>query len=105
MGDLDAVLVEDGPGLRRRLYASSNVAHLFERIRIEQNPTEFDDLGRVLGNIHPMLITGSRDVDHDVAVDGEGGSWLLRRHAGQKTEARAGTHGTGVRPVLQRRCV
>lgn len=45
--------------------------HLLERVGINQNPPELNDLRRVLGHIYAMFVAGGRDVNDDVAVDVE----------------------------------
>lgn len=80
-------------------------AHLLEGIRIEQNPAKLDDLRRVLGHVYTMLVTGGRDVDHDVTIDGEGRDWLLRRHDAKRRKP-VRVHGEALRPGLQaRKCL
>lgn len=54
---------------------------LFESVGVKENPSKLNDLGRVLGNVDTVFITGGRNMDHDVAVDVELGH-LLRRHGG-----------------------
>ncbi|KAK1247827.1 hypothetical protein MKX07_000715 [Trichoderma sp. CBMAI-0711] len=56
-------------------------SNLFESVGVKENPSKLNDLGRVLGNVHTVLIAGGRNMDDDVAVDVELGH-LLRRHDG-----------------------
>lgn len=53
--------------------------HLLERVCVEQDPTKLNHLGRVLCHINAVLVTGGRNMDHDIAIDVELGQ-LLRRH-------------------------
>lgn len=45
-------------------------AHLFECLRVHQDPTNFDNLGRVLGNVDAMFIAGRGHMNDHVAVEG-----------------------------------
>jgi len=58
------------------------LSYLVKRLCIEQDPADLNHLGRVLGDVHTMLVAGGRNVDDDVAVD------LERRGLG-------GSHGDG----------
>lgn len=55
------------------------LSYLLAGLCVEQNPTQLNDLGRVLGHVHAVLVAGGRDVDDDVAVELGGGS-LNGRH-------------------------
>lgn len=57
------------------------ISNLFKSAGINENPSELNDLGGVLGHIYTVFIAGGRNVDHDVAVDVELGH-LLRSHDG-----------------------
>lgn len=67
--------------------------YLLERVRIKENPTELDNLGRVLGNVDAVLITGGRHVDHDVAIDVELGNLLGRHDGGRGWESTTAEDG------------
>ena len=47
------------------------VAYLLHGVSIEENPSQLDDLGGILGDIDAMLVTGGGNVDHDIAIDVE----------------------------------
>lgn len=44
-------------------------AHLLERVCIHQDPTELDNLRRVLCHINAVLIAGGRNMNHNIAID------------------------------------
>lgn len=58
-------------------------AHLFERLCVKQDPSKLNNLGRVLGDVHAVLIASGCDVDHDIAVDVELVAGGRTRHFGQ----------------------
>lgn len=55
------------------------ISNLFKRVGINENPAKLNDLGGILCHIYTVFIAGSRNVDHDVAVDVEL-RHLLRSH-------------------------
>lgn len=55
---------------------------LVEALRVKQDPSELDNLSRVLGNINSVLVASGCDVDNHVAVDTELGS-TGSRHVGR----------------------
>ena len=64
----DTRKVKGGRGRETLSQRFSELAHLLEVMGVEQNPAKLDQLGRVLCNVDTMLITGSRNVDHDVSI-------------------------------------
>lgn len=61
------------------LQVSSGVAYLVERLGVDHDPAELNDLGRVLGHIHAVFVACGRNMDHDVSI-GMGWRRLLVRH-------------------------
>jgi len=45
------------------------LAYLLQVLAVEKHPANFDHLGRVLGDIHSMLITRSGHMYDNVSVD------------------------------------
>lgn len=56
------------------------ISNLLQTVSIKENPSKLNDFGGILGNVDTVFIAGSRNMDHDVAVDVE--LRLLRRHDG-----------------------
>ena len=54
-------------------------AYLLERLRVKENPSKLNHLGRVFRHVNAMLVARGSYVDDDVAVDVELGR-LLGRH-------------------------
>lgn len=54
-------------------------AHLVESLCIDQDPPNFNDLGRILCNVHTMFVAGRGHVDDNIAVNIQG-SWRESRH-------------------------
>lgn len=67
--------------------------HLLAGLCVEQDPTQLDDLGRVLGHVHAVLVAGGRDVDDDVAVELRRGS--LNGGHGERYRGRDGYSRVG----------
>lgn len=47
----------------------STSAYLLAVLGIQENPSELNDLGRVLGNVYAVLIAGGCNVDDDISVE------------------------------------
>lgn len=43
--------------------------YLVTALGVEQDPSQLDDFGRVLGDIDPMLVTGGGDVNDDISIE------------------------------------
>lgn len=71
--------------------------HLLQRLGVEKNPAELNNLGRVLCDVDSMLIAGGCDVDHDIAIDVELVTSLGTRHFGRKATTWPMTKGCTVR--------
>lgn len=56
-------------------------AYLVESLCIYQDPPDLNDLGRILGDIHPVFVAGRGHVDDNIAVNVQG-SWRESRHGG-----------------------
>ena len=56
-------------------------AYLLEVVGIQQNPTELNNLGGILGHVNTVLVAGGRNVNDHVAVHLERRT-LLSRHDG-----------------------
>lgn len=59
---------------------AKGISNLLQAVSIKENPSKLNDFGGILGNVDAVFIAGSRNMDHDVAVDVE--LRLLRRHDG-----------------------
>ena len=68
--DEHALAVQLHPGVSKNLLASMGLprAHLLAGLRVQQDPSQLNDLGGVLGHIHAMLVTRRSYVNDDVAV-------------------------------------
>lgn len=47
----------------------SRPTYLITALCIKQDPSKLDNLGRILGHVDAVLITGGGDVDNDIAVE------------------------------------
>lgn len=65
------------------------LAYLLEVVGIQEDPTELNNLGGILGHVNTVLVAGGRNVNDHVAVHLERRT-LLGRHDG-----RGGTRGPG----------
>ena len=54
---------------RRGAFAQNWRTNLVQSLSINEKPTNFYDLGRVLGNVDAVLVTGCGHVDHDIPVE------------------------------------
>lgn len=61
-------------------------AYLFERIGVDKNPANFDDLCGILGHVDTVFVAGGGNVDNDITVRVELIK-RLRRHIGRCGEA------------------
>lgn len=55
------------------------LTYLFKRLRVKENPSKLNHLGRVLRHVNAMLVARGSYVDDDVTIDVELGG-LLGRH-------------------------
>lgn len=66
---------------------TTGITHLLTGLGIQQDPSQLDHFGRVLGDVDAVLVTCRRDVDDDVAVQlrrgGRSGCHLSLRGRGR----------------------
>lgn len=68
--DEHALAVQLHPGVSKNLLASMGLpeAHLLAGLCVQQDPSQLNDLGGVLGHVHAMFVTRRSYVNDDVAV-------------------------------------
>lgn len=66
--------------ISRRKVKASDSAHLLQSVGVQKDPSEFNNLSRVLGHINAVLIACGCNVNDYIAVDAELGQWLRSSH-------------------------
>ena len=64
--------VSQSQQIKKYLYGKSRVwisAYLLAVLGVQENPSELNDLGRVLCNVYAVLVAGCCNVDNDISVE------------------------------------